>query len=142
LLLRRTWEWDGRLSWYFLDVCARSTAQFSTLLTDSALLTFYVQTWDEYHTKTLTLGIISGPVEGIIILILVYAFTAVKGGASFWQQSMFRAVGIPEMAAIPDSVYEMSFTDWYMIQGGIVLVLNTIQSYGPHSLSWQRLTFE
>jgi ethanolaminephosphotransferase len=90
-----------------------------------------VQTWDEYHTKTLTLGIVSGPVEGIVILILVYAFTAVKGGASFWQQSMFRTVGIPEMAAIPDSVYEMSFSEWYMIQGGIVLVLNTIQSYWP-----------
>ena len=89
-----------------------------------------MQTWDEYHTKTLTLGIISGPVEGIVILIFVYAFTAVRGGASFWQQSMFRTVGIPEMAAIPDSVYEMSFTEWYMIQGGIVLVLNTIQSYG------------
>jgi ethanolaminephosphotransferase len=92
-------------------------------------LTFYVQTWDEYHTKTLTLGIVSGPVEGIIILVLVYAFTAVKGGASFWEQSMFRTVGIPDSALIPDYLYEMAFNEWYMVQGGVVLVFNTIQSY-------------
>lgn len=88
-----------------------------------------MQTWDEYHTKTLTLGIISGPVEGIVILILVYAFTAIKGGASFWQQSMFRTFGIPESALIPSVIYELAFNEWYMVQGGIVLVLNTVQSY-------------
>jgi ethanolaminephosphotransferase len=95
----------------------------------TALLTFYVQTWDEYHTKTLTLGVISGPVEGILILVTVYAFTAIKGGASFWQQSMFRTVGIPEYAFIPQYIYELPFNEWYMVQGGIVLVLNTIQSF-------------
>lgn len=95
----------------------------------AALLTFYVQTWDEYHTKTLTLGLISGPVEGIVILITVYAFTAIKGGASFWGQSMLRTVGIPHYAFIPDYVYELPFNEWYMVQGGIVLVLNTVQRY-------------
>ncbi|RDW61331.1 sn-1,2-diacylglycerol cholinephosphotransferas-like protein [Coleophoma crateriformis] len=93
-----------------------------------SLLTFYVQTWDEYHTKTLTLGVVSGPVEGILILVAVYAFTGIKGGASFWQQSMFRTVGIPHLAIIPDILYEMPFNEWYMVQGGFVLVLNTIQS--------------
>lgn len=90
-------------------------------------MTFYVQTWDEYHTKTLTLGIVSGPVEGIVILILVYAFTAMKGGASFWQQSMFRTIGIPESTLIPNALYDMPFNEWYMVQGGTVLVFNTIQ---------------
>merc|ERR1711977_316825 len=65
-----------------------------------ALLTFYVQTWDEYHTKTLTLGLISGPVEGIIIMVMVYAFTAIKGGASFWQQSMLATMGVPHYSFI------------------------------------------
>jgi ethanolaminephosphotransferase len=94
----------------------------------AALLTFYVQTWDEYHTKTLTLGIVSGPVEGIVILTLVYAFTGIMGGGSFWQQSMLRTVGIPQFAFIPDLIYDMPFTEWWMVQGGAVLVLNTIQS--------------
>ena len=95
----------------------------------TALLTFYVQTWDEYHTKTLTLGIVNGPVEGVLILVTVYAFTAIKGGASFWQQSMLRTVGLPKSALIPEYIYELPFNEWYMVQGGFVLVLNTIQRY-------------
>jgi ethanolaminephosphotransferase len=99
------------------------------VLTCPALLTFYVQTWDEYHTKTLTLGIISGPVEGIITLCIVYAFTAVVGGGSFWQQSMLRTLGVPKYAFIPDFLYEMPFNEWYMVYGGLVLVYNTIWRY-------------
>ncbi|KAH8802821.1 sn-1,2-diacylglycerol cholinephosphotransferase-like protein [Xylogone sp. PMI_703] len=94
----------------------------------ASLLTFYVQTWEEYHTHTLTLGLVSGPVEGILILVTVYFFTAIKGGASFWQQSMFRTLGIPHLAIIPDFLYEMPFNEWYMVQGGVVLVYNTISS--------------
>ncbi|KAH6677667.1 sn-1,2-diacylglycerol cholinephosphotransferas-like protein [Halenospora varia] len=82
----------------------------------ASLLTFYVQTWDEYHTKTLTLGIVSGPVEGIVILTLV-----------FWQQAMLPTVGIPQ-GFIPNYIYNLPFNEWYMVQGGIVLVLNTVQS--------------
>lgn len=98
-----------------------------------------MQTWDEYHTKTLTLGIVSGPVEGIIILCLVYAFTAYQGGASFWQQSMLPTIGVPQ-SILPDFLYNLSFTEWYMLQGGFVLVLNTVQSYvtRPHLLFLQR----
>ncbi|RFU34452.1 hypothetical protein B7463_g1843, partial [Scytalidium lignicola] len=77
----------------------------------ASLFTFYVQTWEEYHTHTLTLGLVSGPVEGILILVTVYAFTAIKGGASFWQQSMFKTVGIPSLAFIPDYIYEMPFNE-------------------------------
>ncbi|KAI9817690.1 MAG: hypothetical protein M1832_004584 [Thelocarpon impressellum] len=93
-----------------------------------ALLTFYVQTWDEYHTHTLTLGIVSGPVEGILTLCVVYAFTALKGGAHFWHQSVFRTLGVEKHAFIPEPVYELPFTDWYIIYGGLVLVANTVQS--------------
>jgi ethanolaminephosphotransferase len=93
---------------------------------DLAVLTFYVQTWDEYHTKTLTLGIISGPVEGLIILCLVYGFTGYVGGGSFWTQSMMETVGIPKLEFIPNYLYKMPFNEWYMIQGGLVLVYNTI----------------
>jgi ethanolaminephosphotransferase len=87
-----------------------------------------VQTWDEYHTKTLTLGIVSGPVEGIVILTIIYAFTAVKGGGSFWQLPMLPTIGIPQFAFIPDIVYNLPFNEWYMVQGTVVLVLNTVQS--------------
>ncbi|KAI0020642.1 CDP-alcohol phosphatidyltransferase-domain-containing protein [Xylariomycetidae sp. FL0641] len=94
----------------------------------ASLLTFYVQTWDEYHTKTLTLGIVNGPVEGVLILVFVYALTGYMGGASFWQQSMLGALGVPKTLGIPDSLYNLSFTQWYMVQGTIVLVFNTVES--------------
>jgi ethanolaminephosphotransferase len=94
----------------------------------TASLTFYVQTWDEYHTKTLTLGIVNGPVEGVLILVGVYAFTGIMGGAHFWQQSMFRTVGVPEALGVPSFIYEMSFSEWYMVQGLIVCCFNTVES--------------
>lgn len=93
-----------------------------------ALLTFYVQTWDEYHTKTLTLGLISGPVEGLIILCLVYGFTGYKGSAKFWHQSIMQTVGIPKMSIIPDFLYNMAFDESYMVMGGLILAYNTISS--------------
>lgn len=69
----------------------------------------------------------SGPVEGILILCIVYAFTAVKGGGSFWQQSLLQTLGVAKYSFIPDYVYQLPFTEWYMVYGGIVLCLNTLQ---------------
>lgn len=94
----------------------------------SSLLTFYVQTWDEYHTKTLTLGIVNGPVEGVLIIVCVYALTGYMGGASFWQRSMLATLGVPRLEAVPDLLYDFSFTQWYMVQGTVVLVYNTVES--------------
>lgn len=95
-----------------------------------ALLTFYVQTWDEYHTKTLTLGVVNGPVEGVLILVGVYTLTGYMGGAHFWQQSMLRTLPIPAsvLEYIPNVICDLSFTEWYLVQGTLVLVLNTYES--------------
>lgn len=87
-----------------------------------------MQTWEEYHTKTLTLGVVNGPVEGILILVAVYAFTGYMGGASFWQQSLLRTVGVPSTLGIPAFIYNLSFTQWYIVQGTVVLVFNTVES--------------
>lgn len=97
----------------------------------ASLLTFYVQTWEEYHTKTLTLGIVNGPVEGILALVAVYALTGYFGGATFWQQSMLATIGIPKTIgtfSIPSALYKLSFTEWYMCQGTVMLVYNTVSS--------------
>ncbi|GAB1312190.1 Phosphotransferase [Madurella fahalii] len=98
----------------------------------ASLLTFYVQTWDEYHTKTLTLGIVNGPVEGILVLVGVYALTGYLGGGSFWQQGMLATLGIPQALPgglrVPSRLYALSFAEWYMVQGAVVLVYNTVES--------------
>ena len=91
-----------------------------------ATFTFYIQTWDEYYTQTLILGVISGPVEGILTLSIVYAVTAVKGGGSYWQKSMLETIGVAKHSAIPDLIYSLSWTDWWMFYGGVVLVFNTL----------------
>ena len=97
------------------------------VLTMVATLTFYVQTWDEYHTQTLTLGIVSGPVEGILTMCLVYALTAYFGGGSFWNRSMLQALGVKPSVLIPDYFYNLAWTDWFLGYGGIMLVFNTVQ---------------
>jgi ethanolaminephosphotransferase len=89
-------------------------------------LTFYVQTWDEYHTHVLTLGVISGPVEGIVTLCIVYALTAYLGGGSFWQQSMLGSLGVKHSDLIPSAIYNLAWNEWYMVYGGVVLVFNTV----------------
>ena len=102
---------------------------WNTVLTlFGALFTFYIQTWDEYHTHTLTLGVVSGPVEGVLTLCIVFFITYLKGGASFWQQSMMRALGLEKNALIPDFLYEKAWNEWFMVYGGMVLVFNTAQS--------------
>lgn len=50
------------------------------------------------------------------------------GGAHFWQQSMFSVIGVPATVGIPDWIYNLNFTEWYLLQGGIVLVFNTYES--------------
>jgi len=102
---------------------------WNTVLTlFGALLTFYIQTWDEYHTHTLTLGVVSGPVEGILTLCIVYFVTYLKGGGSFWQQSLLKTIGFEKHGKIPNPVYDMAWNEWYMVYGGLVLVANTAQS--------------
>jgi len=111
------------------SACMNLGQGWKTVLTlFGSSLTFYVQTWDEYHTHTLTLGVISGPVEGLLILCTVYGFTAFVGGGSFWQQSLFETVGIPHLSIIPDVVYNLAWNEWYMVQAGAILVFNTVSS--------------
>lgn len=100
----------------------------ANLFCDTASLTFYVQTWDEYHTKTLTLGIVNGPVEGVLILVGVYALTGYMGGAHFWQQSMFQTLGVPLSKGIPLQIYNMTWCEWYLVQGTVVCFFNTVES--------------
>jgi ethanolaminephosphotransferase len=76
----------------------------------------------------LTLGLISGPVEGILTLCIVYAVTALKGGASFWHRPMLATLGVPKGPLIPDSIYNLPFTQWWLIYGSFVLLLGTVAS--------------
>ena len=45
------------------------------------MVAFYAATWDEYHTGTLLLSYVSGPVEGQLILVGLCLLGAVYGKA-------------------------------------------------------------
>ncbi|PYH44908.1 aminoalcoholphosphotransferase [Aspergillus saccharolyticus JOP 1030-1] len=99
---------------------------WATILTlFGSTMTFYVQTWDEYYTQVLTLGIISGPVEGVLTLCVVFGFTAYMGGGSFWHRPMLETLGLTKPDFLPDQLYGMAFTQWYMVYGGILLFFAT-----------------
>ena len=95
----------------------------------SGAFTFYVQTWEEYYTQTLTLGVVSGPVEGVLTLCMTYAITAYVGRGSFWAQSAMETVGIPKYPWIPNVVYEMPFNEGWMYFGSAMLAFNLFQWY-------------
>lgn len=90
-----------------------------------ATMTFYVQTWDMYYTQVLTLGIVSGPVEGVLTLCVVFGFTAYMGGGSFWHRPMFETIGAPNLEFIPKQLYDLPFTQWYLIYGAVMLFFAT-----------------
>jgi len=74
------------------------------------------------------LGIVSGPVEGILTLCIMYAFTAYVGGGSFWNRAVLETFHLAKPSWYPESLYNLSWTDTYMIYGGIMLVANTVWS--------------
>ncbi len=98
-------------------------------------MTFYVQTWEEYYTHTLTLGLVSGPVEGIMTLVIVFALTAFLGGAHVWQQSALQTMGFAKHDFIPRELYDLPFTKIFMFYGGVVLVYNTLSRYATSNIS-------
>lgn len=98
-----------------------------TLLTlFASSCTFYLTTWEEYHTGTLYLGIVSGPVEGVLTLCALYALTAITGG-SFWQKPMLETLGLPIPDFLPEVLGNMPFNRWYLLYGSILLTFNIFQ---------------
>ena len=49
----------------------------------STLITFFMNTWEEYYRGELVLPHVNGPNEGLLIAVLVY-FTSAAKGISFW----------------------------------------------------------
>lgn len=66
-------------------------------------------------------------------LCIVYAVTAYIGGGSFWQQSMLETIGVEKQSAIPEIIYNLSWNEWWMFYGGVVLVFNTLSRYALDS---------
>ncbi|KAF2069728.1 hypothetical protein CYY_008950 [Polysphondylium violaceum] len=59
----------------------------------TALLPFWMATWEEYHTGTLYLGPINGPDEGIVIIVIILLTTGFIG-PSFWTSKPIQVYGL------------------------------------------------
>lgn len=73
-------------------------------------LNFFFSTWEEYHTHKLFLSIVSGPVEGILLLVGLYILTGVRGAEQLWAK---------------DTVLGISFRDLLIYPAGFGIIYNT-----------------
>ncbi|KAK2465438.1 hypothetical protein APHAL10511_002792 [Amanita phalloides] len=96
---------------------------------------FYLTTWEEYHTGQLYLAVFSGPVEGILIVVLIYSITGIYGPA-FWDRSLSSLLPFlaPLLAQIhvpflAKSLHDLPLNVLFMLFGMIGLGFNIITSY-------------
>ncbi|KAL7750214.1 hypothetical protein RI367_004387 [Sorochytrium milnesiophthora] len=104
---------------------ARRTGQSGPLgqMFDHALGNFYLTTWEEFHTSVLYLGYFSGPVEGIVLLVLALLMTGYFGPA-LWQQNWKSFVPISAVKALPDA----PLCEVFVLAGLLMIMLNVYES--------------
>ncbi|KAJ3169344.1 hypothetical protein HDU87_000664 [Geranomyces variabilis] len=94
----------------------------------SALTNFYLSTWEEYHTGTLYLGYCSGPVEGIILVVIIFAVTGVYG-PPLWDTPVTKIV--PHMPSfLPAVVQNAKLNEVFLAMGAGILIFNIVGSVG------------
>ncbi|KAJ3820336.1 choline ethanolaminephosphotransferase [Lentinula raphanica] len=94
----------------------------------AALANFYLTTWEEYHTGYLYLGVFSGPVEGILMLVVVYLITGVYG-PSFWDTPVLDFLHLSSVPVISNTIPNVGLNVCFMIFGAFGLAFNIIGSY-------------
>lgn len=93
----------------------------------ATLANFYLTTWEEYHTGQLFLGHISGPVEGILMIVAIFSISGYYG-PQFWDQKILtftRLENLPLMSRLPNIPLNESF----MVFGAFGLGFNIFYSY-------------
>ncbi|KAG7100139.1 hypothetical protein E1B28_001919 [Marasmius oreades] len=93
----------------------------------ATLANFYLTTWEEYHTGSLYLGVFSGPVEGILIIVAIYIISGIYG-PSFWDTGILTFVGLekyPPLARVPN----IGLNEAFMAFGAVGLGFNIVNSY-------------
>ncbi|OVF11067.1 putative bifunctional diacylglycerol cholinephosphotransferase/ethanolaminephosphotransferase [Clavispora lusitaniae] len=80
----------------------------------ASVCNFYTSTWEEYHTHTLYLSQFSGPVEGILIICILYIVTGIFG-PGIWDMHLFDL----DLTSLGYGlgVYEVSTSIFYVVGG-------------------------
>ncbi|ABN64479.1 alcohol phosphatidyl transferase [Scheffersomyces stipitis CBS 6054] len=89
----------------------------------ASVCNFYTSTWEEYHTHTLYLSEFSGPVEGILMIIVVFVVTGIFG-PDIWNVKLFDL----NLSSLGYDKYEVSSSIFYVIIGLSSLYFNIISA--------------
>ncbi|KAK7051503.1 hypothetical protein VNI00_004477 [Paramarasmius palmivorus] len=93
----------------------------------ATLANFYLTTWEEYHTGSLYLGVFSGPVEGILMIVGIYIISGLYG-PQVWDTPTFTFLGIDHLEVL-QGIPNIGLNEAFMVFGGFGLAFNIFTSY-------------
>lgn len=98
----------------------------------ATLANFYLTTWEEFHTGTLFLSAFSGPVEGILMIVAIYALTGAVGGPIFWDRGILNVTGLAKIDVVADKLarFNLPLNDTFLVFALFGLLGNIAGSYG------------
>ncbi|KAG1726148.1 CDP-alcohol phosphatidyltransferase-domain-containing protein [Suillus lakei] len=94
----------------------------------ATLANFYLTTWEEYHTGVLYLGPFSGPVEGILMIVVIYVITGIFG-PTFWDQKILTFTRLDRILQVVQHVPNIGLNESFMVFGAFALAFNIVSSY-------------
>ncbi|KAI0931051.1 hypothetical protein AcW1_001453 [Taiwanofungus camphoratus] len=94
----------------------------------ATLANFYLTTWEEYHTGQLFLGWCSGPVEGILMIVVIYAITGFYG-PTFWDQPFLTFTKLERIPAIAARTPNINLNEAFLVFGAFGLAFNIVLGY-------------
>ncbi|KAH7911614.1 CDP-alcohol phosphatidyltransferase-domain-containing protein [Hygrophoropsis aurantiaca] len=94
----------------------------------ATLANFYLTTWEEYHTGQLYLGPFSGPVEGILMIVVIYIISGIFG-PSFWDQGILSFTRLDRISIIKRIIPNIGLNESFMVFGAFALAFNILASY-------------
>ena len=110
----------------------------------ATLANFYLTTWEEYHTGILYLGPFSGPVEGILLIVVIYIISGIFGGCrvrwmfiqahgrvgpSFWDQRFLTFTHLHHIPQVIHIVPDISLSEAFMVFAAFGLAFNIVSRY-------------
>ncbi|SNX82428.1 related to EPT1 - sn-1,2-diacylglycerol ethanolamine- and cholinephosphotransferase [Melanopsichium pennsylvanicum] len=98
----------------------------------ATLANFYLTTWEEFHTGTLFLSAFSGPVEGILMIVFIYALTGFVGGPLFWDRGILNVTGLAKIPLVSQTLgrFNLPLNDTFLVFALLGLLANIAGSYG------------